>query len=415
MATRDIVIIGGGIFGASIAFHLARRGLGERVLILERGQPAGGATSRAAALVTLVRDDPAQIRLAQETFRAIATLENEYGEDVGRRTVGALHAAPRSHAEVLRARASHCAAFGIASTWLEDAAAHAAAAQRAPWLAPEAFDVAVYYPDECYVEPYLFSTAYQRIAGQLGVQTRLGTDVAAIEYHGAAVTGVRLQDGSTLPARIVINAAGAWANLLSVPTGLPLPMAPVRSQYWISEAAPCFPRDGAIVLLPEIRAYARPEVGALLFGVREHSPAAADPRQLPADLAGFVFDPADPDGWTNLAEGAEPLMPYFPALATLGIAHYLTGPSNYTVDSQLILGRHPEIAGLFVASGCNGSGISFSGGIGRLLAEWICDEPSFIDATQQARMAPGRHGHFDPYSSDFLAACTAARANKSSG
>src|SRR5574343_848548 len=145
MATRDIVIIGGGIFGASIAFHLARRGLGERLLILERGQPAGGATSRAAALVTLVRDDPAQIRLAQETFRAIATLENEYGEDVRRHTVGALHAAPRSHAEVLRARASHCAAFGIASTWLEDAAAHAAAAQRAPWLAPESFDVAVSY------------------------------------------------------------------------------------------------------------------------------------------------------------------------------------------------------------------------------------------------------------------------------
>lgn len=415
MATRDIIIIGGGIFGASIAFHLARRGLGERVLILERGQPAGGATSRAAALVTLVRDDPAQIRLAQETFRAIATLENEYGEDIGRHTVGALHAAPRSHADALQARAAHCAGFGITSAWLEDDAAHAAAAQRAPWLAPAAFDVAVYYPDECYVEPYLFSTAYQRVAGQLGVRTQLGADVAAIECHDGTVSGVRLQDGSSLPARIVINAAGAWANLLSVPTGLPLPMAPVRSQYWISEVAPCFPRDGAIVLLPEIRAYARPEVGALLFGVRERSPAVADPRQLPADLAGFVFDPADPDGWANLAEGAEPLLPYFPALETLGIAHYLTGPSNYTVDSQLILGRHPNLSGLWVASGCNGSGISFCGGVGRLLAEWVCCEPGFLDSTLQARMAPARHGDFDPFSPDFLAACTAARANKSSG
>jgi 4-methylaminobutanoate oxidase (formaldehyde-forming) len=412
---RDIIIVGGGILGASIAFHLAQRGLGERVLILERGQPAGGATSRAAALVTLVRDNPAQIRLAQETFRAIASLENEYGENIGRHTVGALHVAPRSHADALRARATHCARFGIDSEWLEGPAAHAAAARLAPWLAPEGFEVTVYYPEECYVEPYLFSTAYQRVAGQLGVKTRLAADVVAIEHEAGAVTGVRLQDGEVLPARVVINAAGAWANLLSVPTGLPLPMAPVRSQYWISEPADCFPRDGAIVLLPEIRAYARPEVGALLFGVRERMPAVADPRQLPADLSGFVFDQNDPEGWANLADGAEPLMPYFPALETLGIAHYLTGPSNYTVDNELILGTHPAISGLFVASGCNGSGISFSGGIGRLLAEWVCGEPGFLTAEQCARMAPERHGTFDPYAPEFLAACTAARANKSSG
>lgn len=412
---RDILIIGGGIFGAAIAFYLARRGQGKRVQILERGQPAGGATSRAAALVTLVRDDPAQIHLAQETFRAIEILEREFGECIGRHTVGALHAAPRSHADALRARAAHCAAFGIASEWLEDASAHAAAARLAPWLAHEAFDVAVYYPDECYVEPYLFSTAYQRVAGQLGVSTRLNADVVAIEHANGQVSGVRLADGEFLPARIVINAAGAWANLLSVPTGLPLPMAPVRSQYWISEPAACFPRDGAIVLLPAIRAYARPEVGALLFGVREQRPAVADPRSLPADLAGFVFDENDPDGWANLAEGAEPLLPYFPRLESLGIAHYLTGPSNYTIDNQLILGPHPTLSGLFIASGCNGSGISFSGGVGRLLAEWVCDEPVLLSPELALGLAPGRHGNFDPYTPEFLAACTFARANKSSG
>ena len=412
---RDILIIGGGIFGASVAFHLARRGLGERVLILERGQPAGGATSRAAALVTLVRDDPAQIRLAQETFRVIEVLEGEYGESIGRHTVGALHAAPRSHAEALRVRAAHCARFGIAAEWLENDAAHAAAARLAPWLAPEAFDVAVHYPGECYVEPYLFSTAYQRVAGQLGVRTRLAADVAAIEHDDGRVSGVRLRDGEQLPARIVINAAGAWANLLSVPAGLPLPMAPVRSQYWISEPADCFPRDGAIVLLPAIRAYARPEVGALLFGVREHAPAVADPRLLPADLAGFVFDPDDPDGWSNLAEGAESLLPYFPRLESLGIAHYLTGPSNYTIDNQLILGPHPTLGGLFIASGCNGSGISFSGGVGRLLAEWVCGEAGFLPLDLTAGFAPDRHADFDPFSPEFLAACTVARANKSSG
>ncbi|WP_412479238.1 NAD(P)/FAD-dependent oxidoreductase [Azonexus sp. IMCC34839] len=412
---RDILIVGAGIFGASIAFHLARAGLGERVLLLERGQPAGGATSRAAALLTQVRDDPALIALVQETFRAIATLEDEFAEDVGRRTVGALHAGPATQADALRAIAAHAARFGIAGEWLEGDAARTAVSRRAPWLAPEQAACAVFFPDECFVEPYLLSTAYQRAAGQLGVKLRLDSDVCAIRHADGQTQSVELTDGTLLPASIVINAAGAWANLLSVPLGLPLPMAPVRSQYWISEPAECFPRDGAIVLLPEIRAYARPEVGALLFGVREKTPVAADPRTLPADLAGFVFDPDDAEGWNNLAEGADYLLPYFPRLESLGIAHYITGPSNYTPDGRLILGRHPDIGGLFVATGCNGNGIAFSGGVGRFIADLVCDRPGFLPADLAAGFAPARVGQFDPFSPEFLNACAATRSKKRSG
>lgn len=408
MKQRDILIIGGGIFGAAIAYALGRRGLGQRVLVLEREQPAGAATSRAAALVTLARDKPEQIALAQETLRAIANLESEFGEDIGRHAVGTLHVAPTERIDLLKSRADHCADFGIASQWLTKDAALA----RAPWLAPEAFDLAVFYPDDCYVEPYLFACAYQRAAGRMGARLRLNADVRRIVHADGRVSGVELADGEVLPASIVINAAGAWANLLSAELGLPLPMAPVRSQYWITEPAPIFPRDGAIVLMPEIRAYARPEVGALLFGMRERMPAVADPRSLPADFSGFVFDPDDADGWQNLAEGAEALARYFPALASLGIAHYITGPSNYTPDGQLILGTSQRIAGLFIATGCNGSGIAFSGGVGRLLAEWVCGEPGFLDPGQ---FAPDRHGDFDPFTPAFLQTCAAARAQKSSG
>jgi 4-methylaminobutanoate oxidase (formaldehyde-forming) len=408
MSERNILIIGGGIFGAAIAYALGRRGLGHRVLILERGQPAGGATSRAAALVTMVRDDPAQIALAQETFRAMDCLEGEYGESVGRHNVGALHVAPDHLGEALKARAENAAHFGISSRWLDKNEA----LRRAPWLAADAFDLAVFYPDECYVDPYLLSSAYQRTAIGLGAKLRLDANVVHITHADGQVTGVDLSDGTHLPANIVINAAGAWANLLSTELGLPLPMAPVRSQYWISEPAAIFPRDGAIVLMPEIRAYARPEVGALLFGVRETRPAVADPRQLPADLGGFVFDPDDPDGWNNLAEGAETLARYFPAIESIGIAHYLTGPSNYTPDSQLILGASRQIAGLLIATGCNGSGITFSGGVGRLLAEWIAGEAGYLEPTI---FAPDRAGTFDPYSPEFLQSCAAARAQKTSG
>lgn len=404
---RDILIIGGGIFGAVVAYDLARHGLGERVLLLERLQPAAGATSRAAALVTMVRDDPGQIALAQQTLRTIAELESEFGEDIGRRSVGTLHVAPASHLAALRARTDKATAHGIASSWPDKTAALA----RAPWLAPESFDHAVFFPDECYVEPYLFATALLRAAVALGARTETA-EVARIVVEVGQVRGVELADGARRAASVVVNAAGAWANRLSTGLGLPLPMAPVRSQYWISEPSPLFPRDGAIVLIPAIRAYARPEVGALLFGIRERQPAVADPRTLPADLAGFVFDPDDADGWANLAEGADELTPYFPALATLGIAHYLTGPSNYTPDGQLVVGAAPGIAGLFVASGCNGSGISFAGGVGRLVGELIRGVTPFIDP---APCAPGRRGDFDPYARDFLAACAAARAQKTSG
>lgn len=407
MLARDIVIIGGGIFGAAVAYDLARHGLGERILVLERLQPAAGATSRAAALVTMVRDDPGQIALAQQTLRTIGELEDEFGEDIGRRTVGALHIAPASHLAALEARANKATAHGIASRWPDKAEALI----RAPWLAPESFDHAVFFPDECYVEPYLFATALLRAAVSLGVRSERA-EVTRIVVEEGRIGGVELADGTQRTASVVVNAAGAWANRLSTGLRLPLPMAPVRSQYWISEPSPLFPRNGAIVLMPAIRAYARPEVGALLFGIRERQPAVADARTLPADLAGFVFDPDDADGWANLAAGADELTPYFPALATLGIAHYLTGPSNYTPDGQLVLGAAPQIAGLFVASGCNGSGISFAGGVGRLLGELIRGATPFVDPLASA---PGRRGDFDPYSPEFLAACAAARAQKTSG
>jgi 4-methylaminobutanoate oxidase (formaldehyde-forming) len=150
----------------------------------------------------------------------------------------------------------------------------------------------------------------------------------------------------------------------------------------------------------------------LLFGMRERQQQVADPRTLPADLTGFVFDTRDADGWGNLADGADELAPYFPALNTLGIAHYLTGPSNYTPDGQLVVGAAPHVKGLFVASGCNGSGISFAGGVGRLVGELVRGTQPFVNPLPSA---PGRRGPFDPFAPDFLAACAAARASKTSG
>lgn len=416
MVERDIIVIGAGIFGAAVARALARRGLGERVRVLERGQPAGGATSRAAALVTLARDDAGLVALARETLHLLAALTDEVDDDAGCHAVGALHVASAAGVDGLRARAARHTAAGVTGGWLDGVALREALARQAPWLDPAAVVAAVHYPDECHVDPYRLASACLRAARRGGVTLQSGADVARIDHAGGRVRGVVLADGTVLPARIVVNAAGAWANRLAEPLGRPLPMAPVRSQYWITAAAPpVCPRDGAIVLLPEIRAYARPETGALLFGLRERQPAVADARTLPADLSGFVFDPTDPEGWNDLADGAPALARFAPVLDRLGIAHHITGPSNYTPDGGLVLGPDPALHGLFVASGCNGSGITFSGGVGRLVAEWIAGEPGFVSPALTARWSPARAGHFDPYDRAFLQSCAAARAQKSSG
>ena len=405
---RDILIIGCGIFGAAIAWALGCRGLGHRVLIVDRQAPASGATSRAAGLVTQVRSDPALQAVAGETLAAIELLKSRFGEDVGCHRVGALHVGPLAQQAALAQMLTACNAAGIRGQWQDKAQVLALS----PWLDPEAFDIAAFFTDECFVDPYLLSSAYLRGAQQMGAKLRLDTRVAHIQHHAGAVTGVELKDGAVLPARTVVNAAGAWSNLLSVELGLPLPMAPVRSQYWITERSQEFSPDGPIVFMTGIRAYARPEVGALLFGIRESAPAVADPRELPENLQGFVFDAADPDGWGNLANAFEPLSRYFPAIERLGIAHYITGPSNYTPDGQPIVGASARVAGLLVATGCNGSGITYSAGVGRLIAELICGETPFIDAS---RLDPARALQIDPFDPVFLKACAHTRATKSTG
>ena len=430
---RDIIIVGGGIIGAAVAYALGLRGMGERVCIIERAQPAAAATSRAAALVTLVRDKPNLIALVKETYSAIARLEKTQHEDVGRHQSGALYVAPQSHHASLQALAQICAEHGISHRELDKAQA----LQHAPWLKPEAFDVAFFFEQEIYCDPYQLASAYLRGATRMGAKLLHG-EVASIHQGEApaattqaakageaeedattkpatkprAAQGVTLADGTYLPASQIVVAAGAWSSLLAEPLGIALPMAPVRSQYWITQTAPHFARDGAIVLMPEIQAYARPEVGALIFGIREQHAVAANPRTLPADLSRLVFDADNPDGFNDLVENADKLNRYFAHFEQTGIAHHMSGPSCYTSDGALVLGEAEHISGLYFATGYNGGGIAFAAGMGRVIAELIEGVKPYTDI---AAHRPERLGYFDAFAPEYLQHCATSRSNKTSG
>ena len=282
-----------------------------------------------------------------------------------------------------------------------------------PWLDPSALRSGVLMPDDAFVDPYLLADAYAQAARRRGAQFRLGVEVGAIRVEGDRVSGLDTSDG-VLHAPVVVLAAGAWAQRLAAPLGCALAMAPVRSQYWLTEPDPLFPRDHPVVILPDARMYARPELGALLFGLRAATSISLDARDLPAEMSGYAFAD-DAEGWRSLEEGAAAVQRFFPALERIGIRSYVAGVSTYTPDGLFLAGPAPGIDGLLVASGCCGAGIAASGGLGEMLAALAVEAPLPFD------IAPFRLDRFGPLAADepftpaFRARCEAARSGKTAG
>jgi 4-methylaminobutanoate oxidase (formaldehyde-forming) len=234
--------------------------------------------------------------------------------------------------------------------------------------------------------------------------------VKGIRLSNGSVRGVQTSEGD-LAGSVVIDAAGVWAGLLAWDLGIGLPMAPVRSQYWITAADSLFDRDQPFVIVPDARAYTRPEGNKLLFGLRESKGVSVDPRRLPEDLSGFMIGGPE-DEKESLIEGFPLLHPFFPGLEKVGIAHYITGLSTYTPDGLFVLGPVPGIRGFLAATGCCGAGIAASGGIGRAIAELAAGLSPTFDL---GPFRIDRFGPADPMSEDFQKRCSEARSAKSSG
>ncbi|MFZ1828468.1 MAG: FAD-dependent oxidoreductase [Candidatus Competibacteraceae bacterium] len=403
--TADLVIVGGGVWGLSIAYHCARLKVG-RVLLLERNALSSAATSRAAALLTQARAKTALMPLIAQTYADITDLEVALGESLDGRRVGSLHVtASASRQRELRELMAIAGQAGLSV----EALTADEAARRAPWLNPEAIMNAAFMPEDAFIDPYRLATAYARAARMYGAILRQGVAVQNLRRQGDRITGVVTGQG-TVYTGCVVDAAGAWANRLASPLGVGLPMTPVRSQYWITAPDPLFPRDHPMVILPDASAYSRPELGGLLFGLRERQSVSVDPRELPDDLEGFALGEAG--GWSSLVEGASALRRFLPALDRLEIAHHITGLSTYAPDGLLVLGPAPGIEGFLTAAGCSGAGIATAGGVGRGIAALAAGHPSPFDLTP---FWIDRFGSIDPFSQEFRQRCEQARSSKVSG
>ena len=398
-----IVIIGGGVLGCSIAWHLARAGAPD-VVVLERNDIGSAATARAAGLVARGRLHAETLRFVARTRAAMAELEAENGQSVGFHRVGTLRVAvTEARAADLERMDGLLREHGVESRPLDAREAR----ELVPWLEAEHARRISFVADDGYIDGYTLADAYARAARARGVRFRTRTTATRIVHERARVTGVDTDQGR-IACDAVVAAGGAWGIPFAAAMGVALGTAPVRSHYWITGEWKGAPREHPVVYLPDARAYARPEVGGLLLGVQEPNSRSYDARSLPDDIAQFPLS-EEGEEWSALVDHAETLRPYIPRLDELPLAHHITGLSTYTPDGRFILGEAGPVRGFFVASGCNGTGVSCSGGIGEALASLVLRRPPPVALTA---FDPARFAGIDPFDPAFRDKCAAARSGK---
>lgn len=402
----DVVVIGGGIFGCSIAYYYTKNYPRKKIVVLERNELCNAATSRAAALITKIRAKEYFIPLSLETYRVIPEMEAMLQESMDVKKTGVLHvAAGEQRVKDLEELIMIAEKFHQPAEYISAAEAH----QKAPWLkADEALRIG-FMPEEAYCDPYLLGTFFARCAKMQGAHLRQGVGVNEVLMDGNTATGVSTSQGN-IYAGVVIIAAGAWAPVYARQAGIDLPMAPTRSQYWITEKNEIFPVNAPIVLLPDAQAYARPEGGSLLFGVRENKSFSVSPASIPNDVSNFSF--SEDKGMQDLSEVIDKLARFFPAVYDIGLKYYVAGFSGYTPDNNLSMGVAPGVSNLLLATGCVGAGIAISGGVGLAFAEMAAGKTNPFDFSH---FDLTRFGKIDAFSDEWLNRCAEARSKKVSG
>jgi len=360
----DVVVIGSGGFGASTAYHLARRGVG-RVALLDRHALGSQTSPRAAGLTSKVASTELMVQLVHEAVETLSALAETTGHGVGFMRVGAMRAVLTAGGEAqVRANAEIARRLGVPVQWLSAAAAEA----RAPFFRAGEARAVMLSPEDGYFHPPLVARAFAAAAADRGAVLLPHTPVVAILRDGGRVTGVRTSWGD-IAAGAVVDAAGAWTGPLAAAVGIRVPMIPTRHQLFITETLDGVEAHHPIVRIHEPSVYVRPEAGGLLVGGYEDQPLQVDMAEQAAE-----FQVADVALDLEVLRGlVDEVAPHFPALKGAPIREHRGGLPTMSPDGRHIVGPVPGLAGLFIASACNVGGLSISASVGRALADLIVD------------------------------------------
>lgn len=363
------VIIGGGIVGCSTAYHLARLGWRD-IVLLERHRLTSGSTFHAAGLVGQLRSNANITQLLGQSVALYGALEAETGLATGWKQNGGLRlACTEARWTELKRQATTARSFGLEMHLLSPAEALAL------WPLMDVSDVvgAAFLPSDGQANPSDITQSLAKGARMAGVGIFEDTDVTGIETRDGRVVAVRTAAGR-IACETVIVCAGQWTRDLCATVGVSVPLVSVQHQYIVTERI-----EGVTSGLPTLRdpdrlTYYKEEVGGLVMGGYEHDPI---PWAVDGIPDGFNFQLLNSD-WDHFAPIMELAMGRVPALEHAGVRTLLNGPESFTPDGNFILGAAPELGGLHVGAGFNAFGIAAGGGAGKALAEWVAGgEPPY--------------------------------------
>lgn len=369
-ANAAIVVIGGGVIGTSIAYHLTRFGAND-VILLEKSSLTLGATWHAAGLVGQFRSQQNLMSLMNDSVKLFDGLAQETGQDPGWRKVGSLRIAQSQDRwkELLKSFSS-AQAVGFEMNLLTPSEAR----DIYPLLETDDLVGAAFIPADGHIDPNSLTQAYARGARAQGGRIFEGVMVTGLRRQGDRITQVVTDQGS-IEVETVVNAAGLWARQVGWMAGIEIPAGVVEHQYLVTEKTDQIPLDLPALRDPDGGFYAKPEPGALAIGGWEKQTRAVNPREgFPWENERFLFD----GELERLQEFFEPAMKRLPILGKLGMRSVVNGPIPISPDGEPIMGPVPGLSNFFAACAFT-SGIAASGGAGKALAHWILDGDPGLD------------------------------------
>ncbi|WP_099040239.1 GcvT family protein [Mycobacterium neglectum] len=368
-----VVVIGGGVIGTSVAYHLTKLGFTD-VVLLEQGQLSSGTTWHAAGLVGQLRASESATRLVQYSTQLYAELESETGLSAGYKQCGGVTVARTEDRMIqLRRTAASAEAFNMECELLspEEALEHF------PVMRVDDLVGAIWLPGDGKANPTDLTFALAKGARMRGARIHEKTRVRDVLSADGRVTGVRT-DAGDIEAEIVVNCAGQWAKQIGAMAGVNVPLHSAEHFYVVSDGIEGVHPDLPILRDPDGYTYFKEEVGGLVIGGFEpEAKPWVSPDQIPHP---FEFQLLDED-WEHFEVLMNSALLRIPALEVTGIKKFYNGPESFTPDNQFILGEAPEMENFYVGAGFNSVGIATAGGAGRALAEWIVNGAPTGDLT----------------------------------
>jgi sarcosine dehydrogenase len=380
------VIVGGGIIGTSVAYHLTKLGWRD-VVLLEQGSLSGGTTWHAAGLVGQLRSSANFTRLIRYSAELYERLEAETGKATGFRRCGSLSVARTEERMVqLRRNASMARGFGIEAhvIGLDEAK------RRYPLLRTDDLVGAVWIESDGKGNPADITQALATGARAGGARVLEKVRVTGVTLRGGAVAGVETTEGA-IATEILVNCAGMWARELGRMSGVTVPLHACEHMYMVTEPMAGVAPDLPVMRDPDGHIYFKEEVGGLLMGGFDPWAKPWGMNGVPADFS-FGTLPEDWDKFEILMRNA---VQRVPALETAPVRLLMNGPESFTPDNYFILGEASEVRRYYVGAGFCSGGIAAAGGAGQALAQWIADDAAPMDLSRAdiRRFAPF---HGDP-------------------